>query len=146
MQRDGRWALEPDPEQVPLIEEIVEAVLGGESAMSVADLYGVDHTNLLRRLRRPSLYGLVIFKGEVVRGPDGMPVTREPIIDRATWNRLQARLDKNSIGKGTPRDAFTVASRPPLRPLRAPPPPTAVPRPAEPVLQPQEVAEGLPDG
>ena len=51
------------------------------------------------------MYGLVIFKGEIVRGPDGMPLMREPVIDRATWNRLQARLDANSKGKGTPRDA-----------------------------------------
>ena len=105
VQQGGRWALEPDPEQVPLIQEIVDAILGGESAMSVAYRLGMDNTRVIRRLRSPSLYGVVVFKGEVVRGPDGMPVMREPIIDRATWNRLQAKLDKNSKGKGIPRDA-----------------------------------------
>lgn len=105
VQQDGRWALEPDPEQVPVIREIVDAILGGESAMSAGDRHGMDNTRLIRRLRSPSLYGLVIFKGGVVRGPDGMPVMREPVIDRPTWNRLQARLDQNSKGKGIPRDA-----------------------------------------
>lgn len=105
VQRDSRWTLEPDPEQLPEIQEIVDAILAGESALSVADRLGMDNTSIIRRLRRPSLYGLVIFRGEIVRGPDGMPVMREPVIDRATWNRLQAQLDKNSKGKGTPRDA-----------------------------------------
>lgn len=105
VRQDGRWALEPDPDQVPVVQEIVDAILGGESAMSVGDRHGMDNTRLIRRLRSPSLYGLVVFHGEVVRGPDGMPVMREPIIDRPTWNRLQARLDQNSKGKGIPRDA-----------------------------------------
>ena len=105
VQQDGRWALDPDPDQVPIIREIVQAVLDGESAMSVGDRHGIDNTRLIRRLRSPSLYGMVIFKGEVVRGPDGMPVMRHPVIDRATWKRLQARLDQNSKGKGIPRDA-----------------------------------------
>ena len=102
VQQDGRWALEPDPEQVPLIQEIVDAILGGESAMSVAYRLGMDNTRIIRRLRSPSLYGLVIFKGEVVRGPDGMPVMREPIIDRATWNRLQARSTRTPKAREFP--------------------------------------------
>jgi DNA invertase Pin-like site-specific DNA recombinase len=105
VQRDGRWVLESDPEQVPLIREVVDGILAGESAASVADRLGLDATNLIRRLRRPSLYGMVVFKGEIVRGPDGMPLTRAPVIDRPTWSRLQAKLDGNSRGRGVPRDA-----------------------------------------
>jgi DNA invertase Pin-like site-specific DNA recombinase len=105
VQRGGRWELEPDPEQVTLIQDIAQAIISGESGQAVADRYGVDRNNLLRRLRRPSLYGMVVFKGEIMRGPDGMPLTRDPVIDRETWNKVQARLTKNSAGMGTPRDA-----------------------------------------
>lgn len=105
VQSNGRWELEPDPEQLPVIREIADAILDGESGLSVAVRYGIDPGNLLRRLRRPSLYGMVIFKGEAVRGPDGMPVMREPVLDRRIWDRLQARLNRNSKGKGRPRDA-----------------------------------------
>ena len=105
VQRDGRWVLEPDPDLKPRINAIVLEILDGKSVFAAADDHGLDPASLMRRLRRPSLYGLVIFKGEIVRGPDGMPLMREPVLDRPTWNRLQARLDSNSRGKGTPRDA-----------------------------------------
>lgn len=82
----------------------MQAILDGESAQSVAKRYELDHTRLLRRLRRPSLFGAVVFKHEVVRDHEGMPLLREPIIDRRTWDLLQARLDKNGK-KPTPRDA-----------------------------------------
>lgn len=105
VQTNGKWELEPDPEQVPVIREIADAILNGESGLSVAVRYGIDPGNLLKRLRRPSLYGMVVFKGEIVRGPDGMPLMREPVLDRPTWDKLQARLNRNSKGQGAPRDA-----------------------------------------
>jgi site-specific DNA recombinase len=43
--------------------------------------------------------------GEIVRGEDGQPLLREPILAAATWTRLQGRLDANSKGAGVPRDA-----------------------------------------
>jgi DNA invertase Pin-like site-specific DNA recombinase len=102
---DGTWQQEPDPDQVTLINQVANDVISGKSVASVADAYGLDPANLARRLRRPSLYGAVVFKSELVRSPDGMPVMREPILDRPTWDRLQAKLDGNSRGSGVPRDA-----------------------------------------
>jgi site-specific DNA recombinase len=102
---DGIWQQELDPEQVPLINEAANRVIKGESTQSVALDLGLDPANLARRLRRPSLYGAIVFKGELVRGADGMPLMREPVIDRKTWNKLQARLEANSRGAGVPRDA-----------------------------------------
>jgi site-specific DNA recombinase len=102
--RDGIWQLEPDPEQVGPIVEAVDSVIDGESTASVAKRLGFDSTNLIRRLRRPSLYGAVVFKDEIVRGPDGMPLMREPIIDRPKWDKLQVQLGKNSK-TATPKDS-----------------------------------------
>jgi site-specific DNA recombinase len=106
VRRDGRIELEPDPDLMPKVMELAEAVLGGESVQSVARRAGLDHSNLLRRLRSPSLRGLVTLHGEVVRGVDGMPLMREPVLPPALWNRLQARLDLNSKGAGVPRDGY----------------------------------------
>jgi DNA invertase Pin-like site-specific DNA recombinase len=101
----GIWQQEPDHEQVMLIQEIAGRILKGESTQSVALDYGLDPTGLARRLRRPSLYGAVVFKGELVRGSDGMPLMREPVMDRKTWDKLQVKLEANSRGAGVPRDA-----------------------------------------
>jgi site-specific DNA recombinase len=46
-----------------------------------------------------------MLHGEVVRGEDGMPLLRDPVIPAAMWTRLQGRLDANSKGAGVPRDA-----------------------------------------
>jgi hypothetical protein len=48
----------------------------------------LDNASLLRRLRSPSLKGIVVYKNEVVGGGDGMPLTREPILPPTTWTRL----------------------------------------------------------
>jgi site-specific DNA recombinase len=60
-------------------------------------------------LRNPVLRGYVLHykpyrKGqkrpppEIVRGPDYMPLRREPVIDDELWARLQAVLDQNGTG------------------------------------------------
>jgi hypothetical protein len=51
------------------------------------------------------LKGWVTYKGEPVRGADGFPLLREPIIDEAQWDRLQARLDAKAHGTGVPKNA-----------------------------------------
>jgi site-specific DNA recombinase len=104
--QDGRIVLVPDRDLVRKITECAGAVIGGESVESVARRTGLDHANLLRRLRSPSLKGIVTFKGEVVRGEDGMPLLRKPVLPPATWARLQVHLDANSKGAGVPRDAY----------------------------------------
>lgn len=101
----GGFELAPDPAVVTLAAEIAGAVLGGESVASIATRHGMHDTTLLSRLRSPSLKGVVMYHGEVVRGADGLPKLRTPIIDGVTWSRLQARLDANSKGAGIPKDA-----------------------------------------
>jgi DNA invertase Pin-like site-specific DNA recombinase len=104
--RDGRIELAPDPELVEKITGIADAVIGGESVQSVAKRVGLDHANLLRRLRSPSLRGLVTYRGNIVRDDDGMPLLREPVLPAARWHQLQSRLDANSKGAGVPRDGY----------------------------------------
>jgi site-specific DNA recombinase len=106
MHRNGRIELEPDPDLVATIAEVAESVIAGESVQQAAARLGLDHAGLLRRLRSPSLKGNVVFKGQLVRGGDGTPLLREPVLQWATWSRLQVRLDMNSKGAGVPRDAY----------------------------------------
>ena len=105
VRRDGHIELEPDPALAQKITEIAETVIAGESVLSAAQRFGLDHASLIRRLRSPSLKGMVVLHGEVIRGSDGMPLLREPILPPGMWARLQARLDANSRGGGVPRDA-----------------------------------------
>ena len=81
-----------------LISEIAGEVIGGKSVTSVAERYDLDPASLLRRLRSPSLKGVVMLHDEIVRDHEGMPVLREPILSAKTWGRLQARLDAGILG------------------------------------------------
>jgi site-specific DNA recombinase len=106
VERNGQIILEPDPDLVAKISGIAGAVIGGQSVQSVAQRLGFDHARLLRRLKSPSLKGVVTFKGQIVRGDDGTPLLREPVLPAAAWSRLQVRLDANSVGAGVRRDAY----------------------------------------
>jgi site-specific DNA recombinase len=103
--RGGQLEIEPDPDRVPEITEIVNEVLSEKAVTAVARARGINPTTLLRRLRSPVLKGFVTYMDEVVRGDDGLPLLREPIIPAATWSRLQAKLDANSAGAGVPHNA-----------------------------------------
>ena len=103
--RGGQLEIEPDQDMVPEITEIVDEVLAGKAVTATARVHGINPTTLLRRLRSPVLKGFVTYMDEVVRGDDGLPLLREPIIPAATWSRLQAKLDANSAGAGVPHNA-----------------------------------------
>ena len=103
--RGGQLEIEPDPDMVPKVTEIVDEVLAGKAVTAVARARGINPTTLLRRLRSPVLKGFVTYMDEVVRGDDGLPLLREPIIPAAAWSRLQAKLDANSAGAGVPHNA-----------------------------------------
>lgn len=105
VRQNGHIELVPDDELKPIIEEAVDAVLAGDSVKTVASRYGFDHASLLRRLRKPSLKGIITLHGEIVRDTEGLAKLREPVIEPKKWARLQARLDANSKGAGVPRDA-----------------------------------------
>ena len=103
--RGGQLEIEPDQDMVPEITEIVDEVLAGKAVTATARAHGINPTTLLRRLRSPVLKGFVTYMDEIVRGDDGLPLLREPIIPAATWSRLQAKLDANSAGAGVPHNA-----------------------------------------
>jgi site-specific DNA recombinase len=103
---DGRIELKVDTGLATMINEIADAVIGGASVEEQAFRYKLDHASLLRRLRKVSLKGWVTYHGEVVRGEDGMPGLREPVISADKWARLQARLAANAKGSGVPRTAY----------------------------------------
>lgn len=92
------WELEPDDEKAGRIRAMADAVISGVSARQTGARYGMDASGVLSILRNPSLRGYVVARGGIVRGDDGLPVTREPILDDETWAKLQAALDK----KGSP--------------------------------------------
>ena len=103
---DGRIELEPDPDLAELIDDIAGNVIAGTSVRAEAQRNGMDQQTLLRRLRSPALKGVVMFKGEIVRGDDGMPKVRTPIVSSQKWGRLQVRLDANARGRSVPQDAY----------------------------------------
>ena len=103
--RGEHSVLVPDPNVVPIVHQAVDDLLAGTSARQIAFRVGTDPSTLVRRLRSPELKGWVMYKGEPVRGIDGLPMLREPIIGEAKWDRLQARLDAKAHGTGVPKDA-----------------------------------------
>ncbi len=109
---------EPEPEAAALIARIADLVIAGTSARQVAATLNQDGTPTVRRgqrwdsavilriLRNPSLRGYVMHDDEVVRGEDGLPVQRTPILDDRASAQVQAGLDKNgSPGSGIRKGA-----------------------------------------
>jgi len=93
------YELEVDPPVQREAREVVAEILAGKSSRQVAKAHGMAVTTLIGRLRSQTLKGYVMYAGEVVRGDDGMPLTREPVIDEDAWAKVQAALDKNSVSK-----------------------------------------------
>lgn len=123
---DGELRLVPDSEAVTLIRRVAALIIGGDLPNTVVRHLndegvptpqgkGLWRTaNLIARLRSPSLLGQVLSRevttvngkkryGElrVLRGDDGAPLVRsEPVIDRSTFDQVQAALDARSQGRG----------------------------------------------
>lgn len=115
---NSHYELEPEPDAAALIRRIADLVIVGTSARQIAarlNTEGVptvrggqrwDSSVILRILRNASLRGYVMHGNEVVRGEDGLPVQRTPILGDETWAQVQARLDKNaSPGSGIRKGA-----------------------------------------
>lgn len=107
-----RKVIEPDPVTGPLLAEAVERYLAGETLAAICewlDGEGIDAPggprwqpgSVSQLLRNPVLIGRQRRDdGTVVRDASGRPVQRcEPLIDLATWYRLQAKMDANP-GRG----------------------------------------------
>lgn len=130
---DGEWRLVQDSDQVEVIREVVERILGGGSLAKIArdltargvltskdafaesqgrEVMGYSwHISPLRRaLRSETLRGYAISKGEVIRGADGAPLVRaEAILDGSTWRRLQGVLDGSAREAGARRNQSLLA-------------------------------------
>lgn len=126
---DNGWKLVIDPPARDRIHEIVKLALDGKSLNSIASDYnkrGItppgDHIKAIQGkeprggmwtssalsviLTSKNLLGMHEIGGKVVRGNDGLPVYRaEPILTRLEWERLQVKLNANSIKR--PRTTTT---------------------------------------
>lgn len=110
------WVLVPDPGAVALIERIAADLIAGSSARSICGELTSEETltprgksqwrpgGLIRIMRSATLKGLVVTaQGEIVRGDDGLPVRREPVLDDSTWRQVQEALDRASRQKSGQR-------------------------------------------
>lgn len=117
------WKLVPDPEGSEIVGQVIKRVLEGESLNSICRDFnesGIlsprDHYRkamgkptknnrwntpvISGILRSRALLGIAIKDGRVVRGEDGLPILRsDPIVDRPTWDLVQAKLDENAVKK-----------------------------------------------
>jgi site-specific DNA recombinase len=93
---NSHFELEPDPAGAEKIRSMAQAAIGGKSAVKIAASTGHHPSTVLSILRNQSLRGFVLHAGQPVRGEDGLPVTRTPILDDDTWGRLQAALDRQA--------------------------------------------------
>lgn len=83
---DGRGlVLRPDPEKAPILREIVERLLAGESQRSLHRLTGMGHPAFSRLLRNERLAGVLGYE------PDGSPRIDEEqaVFSLVEWAELQ---------------------------------------------------------
>lgn len=105
---DGRPARVPDPTTAPEVRAMVEAVARGESLGVIADRLnreGVPTPRGAASWRRESVRAIVSAPrliGKRTHRGRVLPAQWEPIVDRHTWERAQARLAQAK--PGTTRD------------------------------------------
>jgi DNA invertase Pin-like site-specific DNA recombinase len=132
---DGiHWTLEPDPAQAAVIRRMVAMILDDISASAVARALNADHvptaqddqrrrsgkpprgnvwstSAVLGILRNPALIGQSRDNdGRLYRDGSGLPITREPILDAETWQRLQHFLDAYATRREGGRKARALLS------------------------------------
>ncbi len=105
------FELVPHPENAEIVRDMARWIIAGKSANALAKslnergiLTGQDKPWRTQQvgpfLRSPRLRGYAVEgprgKQVLVRGADGMPVRRAPIIDDEMWLALQAALDRNA--------------------------------------------------
>lgn len=104
---DTHWELEIDPLAAAVITHLALLIIGGSSIRAACKSVNAsgyrtakgrewDCASVSGMLRNQSLRGYVMHDGEPVRGEDGMPVTRDAIIEDDLWATLQTALDKIS--------------------------------------------------
>jgi DNA invertase Pin-like site-specific DNA recombinase len=105
---DGRPARIPDPDTAPLVADMVQAIADGDSLGIVAErlnLAGVPTPRGAGRWQRATVRTIVTSQRIIGKRSHRGRITQaqwEPIVDRVTWERAQARL---ALAKpGTTRD------------------------------------------
>jgi site-specific DNA recombinase len=94
---DDHKTLAPDPVLAPRIREAVDKYLAGSSIREMAAWLDVPASSLKSCFRSETLIGRR-------KDAKGRTILRfEPILDRKTWARLQAELDRKSTAKGLPK-------------------------------------------
>jgi len=117
VKRGDYWYLEIDEEQAEVLRTVINRIIGGASTLSQVKWLNENkiptargaktwaYTSLYDMLRSPALLGQRIKergtstykRWEVIRGDDGLPIQfAEPLINRETWDRLQAALNANA--------------------------------------------------
>jgi site-specific DNA recombinase len=96
----GVW--EPDPVEAPRIKEAVERILAGESYSAVyrwlqsTEGYAPASLTVMNRsLRKPSLAGIRIHQGEVLRTGNW-----QPILTKEQHTRLVSRMERSRKARG----------------------------------------------
>lgn len=120
---DKNWGVVPDPEYVPVVREMADRYVRFESFGSISKwlnetgvpsprdairkrqgkpVKGTAWTAVTVKivLRGPGLLGAATSaRGDAVRDDDGEVIYRsEPLIDRGTWEKVQARIAGNTTG------------------------------------------------
>lgn len=106
---DGQgFVREVDEPQAEAVRLMVDAVLSGESRLSVARTLNEGGVETPKGgahwtsdavgdvLRNPALWGATVLRGQILRGDDGMPLVTAAIIDRETWDAVQVVLSARS--------------------------------------------------
>jgi site-specific DNA recombinase len=104
---DNHHELVINDDQAEIIRSLAQGIISGKSTRQVTrelNDAGIpaakggkwDAAITLDMLRNQALRGYVMHKGEPVRGDDGMPVTRDAILDDETWRALQDALNRNA--------------------------------------------------
>jgi DNA invertase Pin-like site-specific DNA recombinase len=91
--RRNEKLVEPDPSKGPDIRAIFEASAGGMTDREVAALTGIPLFTVRGMLTSPLYLG---------RLRDGGPANWSPLVDRATWNRVQSFRAKRATNAGRP--------------------------------------------
>ncbi len=105
------YVLRLDPDKAPILREVVNRTIAGEPSDRIVEEFnskgvpsaegkGWETTSLRKLLRRPILRGMQVHRGEIVRGPDGLPIRpHEPLLTDEEWRQLQTALDSR-VHKG----------------------------------------------
>ncbi len=102
------YVLTLDETRAAVLREAISRTLDGEPTDRIVDDFnarkvpspegkGWANDSLRKLLRRPILRGMQVHRGEIVRGPDGMPIRpHQPLVTDDEWRALRTALDSRA--------------------------------------------------